>query len=149
MHRAPIAILRLRIHIMLHHDAVNRHHLLPAALAALIIMMLAPLARDRRVEPRPMTLSSALVYVCIIVTTIVMVVAATGEMVVAVAVTDGRVRLTATGRGGPFLHIRETLRAGAVAGAAISGEAGADAGEEGFGEEGTEHGETDGDDADV
>ena len=78
-----------------------------------------------------------------------MVVAATGAMVIAVAVTDGRVRLTATGRGTPFLHIRETLRAGAVAGAAASGEAGADAGEEGFGEEGTEHGEADGDDADV
>ena len=74
-----------------------------------------------------------------------MVVAATGAMVIAVAVTDGRVRLTATGRGTPFLHIRETLRAGAAA----SGEAGADAGEEGFGEEGTEHGEADGDDADV
>ena len=77
---------------MPHLDAVNRYHLLPAALTALIIMMLAPFARHRRVEPRPMTLSSARVYVCIIVTTIMMVVAATGAMVIAVAVTDGRVR---------------------------------------------------------
>ena len=130
---------------MLHHDAVNRHHLLPAALTALIIMMLAPFSRDRRVEPRPMNLSSTRVYVCIVVTTVMMVVAATGAVIIAVAVTDGRVRLTATGRVAPFLYIRETLRAGAAA----SREGGADAGEPGFGKEGTEHGEADGNDADV